>query len=109
MSLNPYLAMLTGENSEKALPHEPTKLTQGGSVGFVSAQHSPVSDFLPSLDAEGVPCGCCPSCRHGDFWRWPKSHPDHQPNGWRCYFCSPPPDRSGPLDFCGVPEGMDKR
>jgi hypothetical protein len=63
----------------------------------------------PSLNAEGVPCGGCPECNHGEFWRWPKFHKDHDPNGWICWFCSPPPHGSGPCDFCGVPDQMLKR
>ena len=60
--------------------------------------------YFPPLDAEGVPCGGCPSCNQGEFWRWPKFHKDHDPTGWVCWFCSPPPHGSGPCDFCGVPE-----
>ena len=62
----------------------------------------------PPLDAEGVPCGGCPSCGQGEFWRWPKFHPEHDPRGWVCWFCSPPPPDSGPCDFCGVPDQMLK-
>ena len=61
--------------------------------------------FCPPYDAEGVPCGGCPSCNQGEFWRYPKFHKDHDPRGWVCWFCSPPPEGSGPCDFCGVPEG----
>ena len=46
--------------------------------------------FSPPLDAEGVPCGGCPSCNQGEFWRRPKFHKDHA--GWVCWFCSPPGD-----------------
>ena len=60
--------------------------------------------ITPPFDADGVPCGMCPSCHRGEFWRWPRFHPDHKPNGWVCWFCSPPPEGSGPCDFCGVPE-----
>ena len=60
--------------------------------------------FSPPYDAEGVPCGVCPTCHRGEFWRWPKFHKDHDPRGWVCWFCSPPPEGSGPCDFCGVPE-----
>ena len=58
----------------------------------------------PPLDAEGVPCGVCPSCGQGEFWLWPKFHKEHDPRGWVCWFCSPPPEGSGPCDFCGVPD-----
>ena len=60
--------------------------------------------FSPRLDAYGVPCGVCASCDRGEFWRWPKFHKNHDPRGWVCWFCSPPPRGSGPCDFCGVPE-----
>jgi hypothetical protein len=62
------------------------------------------AEVTPPLDAEGVPCGGCPSCGQGEFWRWPRFHKDHDPRGWICWFCSPPPPYSGPCDFCGVPE-----
>src|SRR5262245_5681153 len=61
--------------------------------------------FSPPLDPKGVPCGGCPSCNQGEFWRWPKFHKAHNPTGWICWFCSPPPAGSGPCDFCGVPDG----
>jgi hypothetical protein len=62
----------------------------------------------PPLDADGVPCDRCPSCGRGEFWRWPKFHRQHRPEGWSCWFCSPPPKDSGPCDFCGVPDQMLK-
>ena len=71
---------------------------------FESSQDRPVSDFSPSYDADGVPCSVCPSCSRGEFWRYPKFYKDHDPRGWVCWFCSPPPEGSGPCDFCGVPE-----
>ena len=40
------------------------------------------SEFSAPLDAEGVPCGLCPSCNRGEFWRWPKYHKDHNPAGF---------------------------
>jgi hypothetical protein len=60
--------------------------------------------MIPPLDAEGVPCGGCPCCGRGEFWRWPKFHREFNPRGWRCWFCAPPPPDSGPCDFCGVPD-----
>jgi hypothetical protein len=62
--------------------------------------------FSAPLDTEEVPCGGCPSCNQGEFWRWPRFHKEHKPSGWICWFCSPPPERSGPCDFCGVPDSM---
>ena len=47
------------------------------------------SEFSPPLDAEGVPCGLCPSCNRGEFWRRPKFHKEHNPTGWICWFFSP--------------------
>jgi hypothetical protein len=74
---------------------------------FDRSQGKPLSDIAsPPLDAEGVPCGNCPSCGQGEFWRRPKFHRDHNPRGWACWFCSSPPDNWGvrDLDFCGVPD-----
>jgi hypothetical protein len=48
----------------------------------------------------------CPTFGLGEFWRWPKYHKDHDPTGWVCWFCFPPPQGSGPCDFCGVPERL---
>jgi hypothetical protein len=30
--------------------------------------------FSPPYDADGVPCGLCPTCHRGEFWRRPKFH-----------------------------------
>jgi hypothetical protein len=117
---NKYLDMLKAEKSEKCPGQELTKLTKPnfGSrdeltkptkpsfVSFGSTQLGAFSRISPPLDAEGVPCGGCPSCNQGEFWRWPKFHKDHNRTGWICWFCSPPPERSGPRDFCGVPDSM---
>ena len=62
-------------------------------------------NVTPPRDAEGVPCGGCPSCGRGESWRWPKFQKDHK-HHWICLFCSPPPRGSGPCDFCGVPDHM---
>ena len=62
----------------------------------------------PPMDADGVPCGGCPGCGQGEFWRWPKFHAEHDPADWRCCFCDPIPHGSGPCDFCGVPDSMLK-
>jgi hypothetical protein len=43
----------------------------------------------PPLDPEGLPCGPCPTCANGRFWkdaRLPCEGP-----GWRCEACHPPP------------------
>ena len=106
---NKYLEMLKAENSEKPLGQELPKLTKGGSVSFVSTQDRPVSDFTPPYDAEGVPCGGCPKCNQGEYWRRPKFHKDHDPTGWVCWFCSPPLADKFCCDFCGVPDGMLKK
>jgi hypothetical protein len=63
--------------------------------------------FSPPLDAEGVPCGLCPSCNQGEFWRRPKFHKDHDPTGWICWFCKPPGDFCS--DFCGVLDENERR
>jgi hypothetical protein len=31
--------------------------------------------FSPPLDANGVPCGGCPTCNQNEFWRWLSSIP----------------------------------
>jgi hypothetical protein len=103
---NKYLDMLKAEKSETALGEELPKLPKPGFVGFGTSGLGAFSRISPPLDAEGVPCGGCPSCNQGEFWRWPRFHKEHKPNGWICWFCSPPPERSGPCDFCGVPDSM---
>ena len=77
----------------------PSILAPNGTIGTEIS-----GPFSPPYDAEGDPCGVCPSCSRGEFWRWPKFHKDHDPRGWVWWFCSPPPEGSGPCDFCGVPE-----
>jgi hypothetical protein len=64
--------------------------------------------FSPPYDAEGVPCGVCPTCHRGEFWRRPKFHKDHDPRGWVCWFCSPPREDPYTCDFCGVPEENER-
>ena len=108
---NKYLEMLKAQKSKKPPGEEPSKPSKpplcSSLTGFEGFEGTPVgafSEFSPPLDAEGVPCGGCPSCNQGEFWRWPKFHKDHDLRGWVCWFCSPPPGGSGPCDFCGVPE-----
>ena len=108
---NKYLEMLKAEKSKKppgeGLP-KLSKIAPCSSLNnfgsFDGSQLGAFSEFSPPLDAYGVPCGVCPSCDRGEFWRWPKFHKNHDPRGWVCWFCSPPPRDSGPCDFCGVPE-----
>jgi hypothetical protein len=57
-----YLDRLKLVLREKRLPDELTKPTKPTFVSFVSAQSRPISEIAPPLDAEGVPCGGCPSC-----------------------------------------------
>jgi hypothetical protein len=104
--MSKYLDRLKLVLSEKRLPDELTKPTQPSFVSFVSAQGRPICEIAPPLDAEGVPCGGCPSCGRGEFWRWPKFHWAFNHCDWRCWFCAPPPPDSGPCDFCGVPDQM---
>jgi hypothetical protein len=108
---NKYLEMLKAKNSKSTQgrnpqnPQNPNRDEQRASFeGFEGSQVGAFSEFSPPLDAEGVPCGVCPNCRRGEFWRRPKYHPDHNRTGWICWFCWPPPHRSGPCDFCGVPD-----
>ena len=99
-----YLDRLNAALAEKGLGDELTKPSKPSCVSFGSSGTGHISDSSPPLDAEGVPCGACPSCGRGEFWRWPKFHRDHNHTGWVCWFCSPPPRESGPCDFCGLPE-----
>ena len=102
---NKYLEMLKTDFGKKPLPNEPSKSSKLNFEDFESFQQRPVSEIpLPPFDSEGVPCGVCPWCGRGEFWRRPKFHKDHDPNGWICWLCSPPPEDSGPCDFCGLPE-----
>ena len=83
--------MLKAEKSEKCLGQEPSKPSKPGFEGFEGTQVGAFSEnYTPPFNSEGVPCGGCPSCGRGEFWRWPKFHRDYQPNGWVCWFCSPP-------------------
>ena len=106
---NKYLEMLKAENSEKPLGQELPKLTEPPFVSFVSREVGDFSEFSPPRDAEGVPCGGCPKCNQGEYWRRPKFHKDHNPTGWVCWFCSPPLEDKFCCDFCGVPDGMLKK
>jgi len=99
-----YLDRLNAVLSEKRLGEEPSKGSKAPFDTFEGDQHRHVSEITPPFDADGVPCGMCPTCHRGEFWRYPHFHPDHKPNGWTCWFCAPPPKGSGPCDFCGVPE-----
>src|SRR4029079_14305464 len=102
---NKYLEMLKTDFGKKALPNEPSKSSKLNFEDFESSQGRLVSEIPPApCNAEGTPCGVCPCCRQGEFWRYPKFHNNHDPRGWMCWFCSPPPEGSGPCDFCGVPE-----
>jgi hypothetical protein len=100
---NKYLDMLKSREGKKGLPEEPSKSSKFNFEDFEGSHVGGFSEISPPLDAERVPCGGCPSCNQGQFWRWPKFHPQHNPRGW---FCSPPPHGSGPCDFCGVPDQM---
>jgi hypothetical protein len=102
--MSKYLDRLKLVLREKRLPDELTKPTKPSFGSFVSAEGRPISEISPPLDAEGVPCGGCPGCGRGEFWRWPKFHWAFHPCDWRCWFCAPPPPDSGPCDFCGVPD-----
>ena len=105
---NRYLDMLKARDGKKGLPEEPSKSSKLNFEDFESSQIGAFSQISPPLDADGVPCGGCPSCGRGEFWRWPKFHRQHDSSGWVCWFCAPPPRGSGPCDFCGVPDEMLK-
>lgn len=110
-----YLDMLRAETNgvRPAKPSKPSKAPQGLQregmpppfEGFEGAKGRRISkSVIPPFDADGIPCGGCPSCGLGEFWRYPKFHAEHDPRGWVCWFCSPPPQGSGPCDHCGVPD-----
>jgi hypothetical protein len=102
---NKYLEMLKTDFGKKPLPNEPSKSSKLNFEDFESSEERPVSEIPPPpFTSAGIPCGVCPSCRQGEFLRYPKFHKDHDHRGWVCWFCSPPPEGSGPCDFCGVPE-----
>ena len=102
---NKYLEMLKTDFGKKPLPNEPSKSSKLNFEDFESYKERPVSEIPPPpFTSAGIPCGVCPSCSRAEFWRYPKFHKDHDPRGWVCWFCSPPPEGSGPCDFCGVPE-----
>ena len=42
------------------------------------------SRFMPELDANNRPCGACPKCNGGSFWRFP-----HSETLWYCIDCEP--------------------
>ncbi len=80
----------------------------GKYLDIIKAHEAQLPKPAPPLDANGAPCGGCPGCGQGEFWRWPKFHSEHNPADWRCCFCDPIPHGSGPCDFCGVPDSMVK-
>ena len=76
-SRNKYLDRLKGTlPPQKGIGDEPSKISKTNFDIFETAHPK---GFSPPLDAEGVPCGGCPSCNQGEFWRWPKFHPKHDP------------------------------
>jgi hypothetical protein len=97
-------------NFQKGLGEVPSKPSKLGFEGFEGNQVGGFSEIAsPPLDANGVPCGVCPKCNLGEFWQWPKSHPDHDPRDWRCLHCRPIPSGAGPcMTFCGVPDGKER-
>ena len=94
---NKYLEMLKTDFGKKPLREEPSKPSK---IALRSSRIilrvlkvrriGPFQNFHLPYDAEGVPCGGCPNCNQGEFWRRPKFHKDHNPTGWVCWFCSPP-------------------
>ncbi len=102
---NKYLDQLKAQFPETCPGSELPKLPKGGFDSFDSSQHRPISEFSPPLDADGEPCGGCPKCNQGEFWRWPKFHSETRPAG-----CAGSARHhhggAGPCDFCGVPDSM---
>ena len=106
---NEYLEQLKVEISKTRLGKKPSKPSKPSFESFEGSHPEVISKIGPApMDADGVPCGGCPGCGQGEFWRWPKFHPQYDPAGWRCCFCDPIPRGSGPCDFCGVPDSMLK-
>ena len=65
---NKYLEMLKAQKSKKPPGEEPSKPSKialcsspDSFEGFEGTQVGAFSEFSPPLDAEGVPCGLCPS------------------------------------------------
>jgi hypothetical protein len=116
--MSKYLDRLKTVLTEKGLPTEPSKPSKASQglqwerirppfEGFEGTNGRRISQSaVPPFDADGVPCGGCPSCGLGEFWRYPVFHAEHDPRGWVCWFCSPPPVGSGPCDHCGVPDQL---
>src|SRR5690349_784422 len=69
-AVNKYLDMLKAKNFESPQDNEPSKPSK---PGFECFEGSKVVAFpknhVPPLDQDGVPCGPCPSCGLGEFWR----------------------------------------
>ena len=102
---NKYLEMLKTDFGKKPLPQEPSKLTKINFCQFCQLRRiGPFQIFHPLTMPRASPAVSARAVSQGEFWRWPKFHKDHDPRGWVCWFCSPPPEGSGPCDFCGVPE-----
>src|SRR5689334_24957475 len=75
---NKYLEMLKAKKSKKHPGEEPSKPSKialrsflNNFEGFEGTQGGAFSEFSPLLDVEGMPCGLCPTCHRGEFWRWP--------------------------------------
>jgi hypothetical protein len=91
-----------GDNSDNSA-NSPPIVTN---VTIVTGISSPKR---PPTDAGGVPCGGCPSCGQGEFWRWPKFHPQHDIPPTGAAASAIRSRGSGPCDFCGVPDSMLKQ
>ena len=70
---NKYLEMLKTDFGKKPLPQEPSKPSKFIFEVFEGTRDRPVSAFSPPYDAEGVPCGVCPSCGRASSGAIPSS------------------------------------
>jgi hypothetical protein len=113
---NKFLERLKNENSKGVQgrnPQNPQKYYgeehRAIFEGFEGSQVGSFSEISLPLDGAGVPCGVCPKCNLGEFWQWPKSHPDYDPTDWRCLRCRRIPLGAGPcMTFCGIPDGKER-
>jgi hypothetical protein len=79
-------------------------------ISFGSTDLSGANGACPPLEADGeTPCGYCPTCGGGEFWRYPCFHSRHAKGDWRCLICLPIPPAAGPCDFAGVPDNLFPR
>jgi hypothetical protein len=91
----------TGETQPKVGADLPCAREDIGFGGFGGSTHRRFSGFEgPALDVYGDPCGLCPRCGQGEYWRRSKKYyPDvFDERSWACMRCNPPP--KGEEHYC---------